>query len=242
MYLNYLKKTAELNYINNIIENLSSLNLEVENFLDLGCSDGVTTFKVAEAVNSKNILGIDGDLQALKIFLKILNKKNLLHKKVTLKKLNLEKKNWNLKKNYYDFIFANQVIEHMYDVDNFVKNIKNSLKKNSFLLISTENLACLHNVLSLILGYQPFSLANMSTKKWTIGNPFSRIEGHNSNFMKHRAVFTVAALEEFLKLHNFKIIKKIVAGYFPLPNNFIGNFFSKIDPRRANYIAILCKK
>lgn len=251
MYLNYLKKTAELNYINNIIKNLSSLNLEVKNFIDLGCYDGVTTLKVAEAVNSKNILGVDGDFRALKLFKKKRiskkfnispSRKRCVNQIVSAKYLNFEKKKWNIKKNYYDFCFTNQTIEHLYDIDNFIKNIKNILQKGKLCLISTENLASWHNVLALALGYQPFVLANMSSKKWTIGNPFSRQKGNNSNFMKHRAVFSLTALEEFVKLYNFKIVKRIVAGYFPFPNNKFGNFFAKINPKRATYIALLISK
>ncbi len=147
-----------------------------------------------------------------------------------------------LKNNYYNFCFTNQTIEHLYDIDNFMKNIFNILKKKGFCLISTENLSSLHNILALALGYQPFACANMSIKKWTIGNPFSRKNGHCSNFMKHRAVFTLYALEEFVKLYNFEIIKKIVSGYFPLPNNKFGNFFAKADPKRAIYIALLIRK
>lgn len=251
MYLNYLKKNAELNYINNIIENLSSLNLDVENFLDLGCYDGVTTLKVAKALNSKNILGVDGDLHALKLFKKkeISKKFNIRPSRkrcgnpiVSTKYLNFSKKKWNIKKNYFDFCFTNQTIEHLYDIDNFIKNISNILKKSKLCLISTENLASWHNVMALAFGYQPFALTNMSSKKWTIGNPFSRQKGNSSNFMKHRAVFSLRALEDFVKLYNFKIVKRIVAGYFPFPNNKFGNFFARMDPKRAVYIALLIKK
>jgi hypothetical protein len=51
--------------------------------------------------------------------------------------------------------------------------------------------------------------------------------------MKNRAVFSLTALEEFVKLYNFKIVKTIVAVYFPFPNNKFGNFFSRMDPKRA---------
>ena len=229
---NKFKETAEDNYIENIILSLKKLNINIDKFLDIGCYDGLITERVSRSLNPKQIWGFDVDEEKMLEA----NAKNIKTKKV-----DFENRNWNIDEKF-DFIFNNQVIEHLYDIDNFMENIKKILSKDGYCLISTENLASWHNILALMMGYQAFSLANMSSVQWTIGNPYSRKEGHNNNFMKHRAVFTFYALKEFVKIHDFKIIKEICSGYFPLPNNLIGNTLAKIDTRHAMYIALLIQK
>lgn len=56
----------------------------------------------------------------------------------------------------FDLVHANQVIEHLYETDLFIKEIYRILKKGGYAIISTPNLAGLHNIVSLILGKQPF--------------------------------------------------------------------------------------
>ena len=50
-------------------------------------------------------------------------------KRIKTKFLDLEDNNWNVEREYFDFVFNNQVIEHLYDIDNFLINIKKLLKK-----------------------------------------------------------------------------------------------------------------
>ena len=116
------------------------------------------------------------------------------------------------------------------------------MKKDGLLCIGTENLAGWHNCFALFLGYQPFSMTNICTKKWSIGNPLSiTTEGHHEHLMVHRAVFTYLSLKQFLGLYDFKIEKRINLGYYPLMNNCIGNTLAKLDPRHSVYIAFLAK-
>ena len=117
---NKFKETAEDNYINNIINSLKQLNLNVDKFLDLGCYDGIITQKISLAVNSKETHGFDQDYSKMAEASK---------KRIKTKFLDLEDNNWNVEREYFDFVFNNQVIEHLYDIDNFLINIKKLLKK-----------------------------------------------------------------------------------------------------------------
>jgi hypothetical protein len=111
------------------------------------------------------------------------------------------------------------------------------------MIVSTENLAGWHNVFSLLLGWQPFSTTNICTKAWSIGNPASLVtSGHSDTKMVHRAVFTFYALKKFVKLWGFTVEREIVAGYYPLPNNFLGNYCAKIDKRHTVYMALVLRK
>lgn len=236
MFNSYLKKlvnTAEKNYFKNIVDELKQRQFNIENFVDIGCNTGENTKIIAKTCHSKNIYGIDFNPYALKEA----KKKNIK----TIRQ-DISEPNWKIKSNSFDFVYCNQTIEHLYSVDIFIKNIKKILKKNGYALISTENLSSWHNVFSLLLGYQPFSTTNMCTKKWSIGNPLSIIhEGHHDPLMIHRSVFTLSALYEFLTLYDFEIIKIITSGYYPFPNNALGNFLAKVDKKHAVYIAFIVK-
>lgn len=232
-YLNHLVATAEKNYLNNLYREIKKEGLRVNSFLDIGCYTGDNTLNLAKACNAKTIYGLDVNRKAMQI---------ASRKGIRVIYQDITKKKWNIEDDKFDFVYSNQVIEHLYSVDNYIKNIKRILKNKGYALISTENLSGWHNCFALLLGYQPFSTTNICIKRWSVGNPLSITkEGHRSSYMVHRAVFTYYALIQFLKLYDFKIIKSITAGYYPLPNNKIGNFMAKIDRRHSIYIAALVK-
>lgn len=233
-YLNHLLKTAEYNYLSNIEKHLISKKLKVNRFLDIGCYTGENTLMIAKSVKARHIYGMDFNREALRVAKK---------KGVKTVYQDISQPKWKKTRRKYDFIYSNQTIEHLYSVDEYIKNIRSLLKNGGYALISTENLGSWHNAISLLFGYQPFSLTNMSTKKWTIGNPFTISKaGHHDPLMIHRSVFTSYALRRFLKLYKFKIVKCISSGYYPLPNNSVGNFFANLDWRHSVYMAYLVKK
>jgi 2-polyprenyl-3-methyl-5-hydroxy-6-metoxy-1,4-benzoquinol methylase len=231
-YLWHLIQTAEENYLKNIFKEISHLNLET--FLDIGCYYGDNTIQAAKAIKAKRVYGIELNDEA---------SKKAIEKGIEILKIDINQEDWSISDASIDFIYSNQVIEHLYSVDNFIINIKRILSDTGYALISTENLAGWHNVASLALGFQPFSTANICTKRWSIGNPFSQVpDGHHDPLMIHRAVFTHYALGKFLEAYGFKIEKEINAGYYPLPNNKIGNFFARMDRKHSVYTAYLIKK
>lgn len=229
-YLKHLVLNAEKNYLKNLYEGVRGIS--ADKFLDIGCYYGENTVKIAGIVNAKKMSGIELNEKAIMVAKK---------RGISIVRQDVSQKKWKIKDNSFDFVYSNQVIEHLYSVDNFVDNIKRILKMGGHALISTENLAGWHNVFSLALGYQPFSYTNISTKKWNTGNPLSiNKDGHHDPLMIHRAVFTYYALREFLINYNFEIVKPITSSYYPLPH-LIGNMLAKIDRRHAVYIAFLIK-
>lgn len=229
-YLKHLIETAEENYLNNLYDGIRGLN--VESMLDIGCYTGENTTKIAEICKAKKVYGIELNEDAIKV---------AREKGVDVYKQDINEEHWNIEDNSIDFVYSNQVIEHLYSVDNFIENIKRILKKDGYLLLSTENLSGWHNCFSLLMGYQPFSTTNICTKQWSLGNPLSMVlYGHHDPLMVHRAVFTYYALKKFLELYDFKIEKPINSGYYPLPNK-IGNFFARLDRRHSVYIAFLVR-
>ena len=201
---------------------------------DVGCYTGDFTLKIGKAVGASEILGVE---------LSEFAAAEATDRGIKVQSFDVSRVDWPLLSNSIDFVYSNQVIEHLYSVDNFLNNIIRVLKPGGYALISTGNMAAWHNVFSLFLGYQPFSTSNICTKKWTIGNPFSQVvDGHNDPLMIHRAVFSLVALREFMSIYDMDIVEEYCSGYYPLPNNFIGNTMADFDSRHAVYIAVLVRR
>ena len=120
--------------------------------------------------------------------------------------------------NYFDFIVADQLIEHLSKPDVFLEEIYRTLKPGGKAIVSTENLAHVRNIISLLLGYSPMNV-NLSDRV-NIGNPLGI--GYKKKvqdaYMCHQKVFTPRALEELLLFHGFEIIDR---KYFNLINPLV---------------------
>jgi 2-polyprenyl-3-methyl-5-hydroxy-6-metoxy-1,4-benzoquinol methylase len=71
----------------------------------------------------------------------------------------------------FDLVHANQVIEHVSDVDHFLAETNRVLRVGGVALISTENGISWHNVFAATMGWQIFSLTNVSAQTRKVGNP-----------------------------------------------------------------------
>jgi SAM-dependent methyltransferase len=138
----------------------------------------------------------------------------------------------------FDVVHANQVIEHVKRLDHFVAEIRRVLRPRGRAIVCTENLASWHNVAPLALGYQPFSLTNISTRR-PIGNPFALHAGepcsHESR--QHIHVVSLPALRDIFKVHGFTIERQWGAGYHPLRGRLAARLAAH-DPRHAHFIGL----
>lgn len=64
-------------------------------------------------------------------------------------------KNFPLKSNSFDTAISMDVIEHLYDVDNFLSETLRILKKGGKIIISTPNVISWRNRLNILLGKNP---------------------------------------------------------------------------------------
>ena len=133
----------------------------------------------------------------------------------------------------FDLVVSNQVIEHVADTDNFVREAFRVLRPGGRAVISTENLAAWHNVASLFLGWQPFSLANVSEAAKAVGNPLGVHRGESGERRGHLRVFAYRGLRELFVIHGFAVTAILGAGYYPFPRKF-----ARIDPRHAAFITV----
>lgn len=173
------------NYKNNKNYGNSSLRLTImanlvdknQKVLDLGCGTG--SFIKLLSKKNKQVEGIEISQKVAQIG----QKKGL---KITISDLH---SSFPYQKNTFDTITAGEIIEHIYDTDFFLKEIKRVLKPNGFLILSTPNIATLGRRLMLLLGINPL------------------LETSLDHAAGHIRYFTKKSLNNLLEKHNFKIIK-----------------------------------
>lgn len=135
-----------------------------------------------------------------------------------------------------DFICANQVIEHLYEIDLFVKEIHRVLKQGGYAIVSTNNLASLHNIVSLLFGRQPFP--SHVSNEVIVGLLLKSLCGkHKSQGSIHLRIFTYAGLKELFKYHKFKVEKIVGVGYYPFPIR-LSRLLSWLDKRHTVYLTV----
>ncbi len=198
-------------------------------FLDLGCDDGTWTKELVKASRAGSAHGVE----IVPHRAKLADDKGI---KVTIADLASPLP---LKDNVYDLIHSNQVIEHVPDVDRFASEIFRMLKPGGRVIVSTENGSSWHNIFAALLGWQIFSLTNMSHLKAGIGNPLAlhRNESIELKTWTHKVIFNYRGLIEFFMAHGFENVSVSGAGYYPLPSAF-GTW----DPRHAHFLTLSATK
>lgn len=195
---------------------------------DLGCDDGVWTTAITKAARSAEVLGYEvvesraaeAERRGIKVAVGDLNARLLLAD------------------NTFDIVHANQVIEHLYDTDHFVREIHRILKVDGIAIVSTENLASWHNIGALLFGWQPFSSTNISAQ--SIGNPLSAWRGrgeHPLTSWQHQRLFSYRGLKELFINNGFRVERIVGAGYYPFPSSW-----GRMEPRHAHFITIAARK
>jgi ubiquinone/menaquinone biosynthesis C-methylase UbiE len=222
-----LQKQSDVEY-RKIILSMLERNPEAK-LLDCGCGNGDFTLRVARAVQAKELYGIEAVDE---------NIEQAIAKGIIAVKsdLNLE---FPYKSESFDIVHANQVIEHLPKTDNFLREINRVLKNGGYALITTPNLAALHNIMLLLLGKQP-APASVSDEI------FAGCLGASSKEIKtlgpaHQRIFTLSALSELLAYHGFEIEKSAGSGYYPLSGQ-LANVMSSIDKVHAAYITVKARK
>jgi SAM-dependent methyltransferase len=143
----------------------------------------------------------------------------------------------------FDLVHANQVIEHLVNLDGFVSEVGRVLRPGGRAVICTENLASWHNVAALALGYMPFSLTNIS-ERGAVGNPFNLASTAAEELEPswfHTRVLTTVGLEHVFELHGLTAVERFGSGYHPLPRR-LAQQIARRDVRHAAFIAVVAER
>ncbi|WP_456325925.1 class I SAM-dependent methyltransferase [Desulfonauticus submarinus] len=166
-------------------------------YLDIGCGNGKRTIYFTEFLTD---LGYDVDTYGAD-----LNEKNLKKAEQAGVKpiyIDFERNELPIKA---DVITAFEVIEHIYDTDNFIRNVKSSLTKGGTLLMSTPNTVSWKNRIAMLFGVAPLNL-EVSLNGY-FGLKFLKHYYFHLKPAGHIRGFTPLSLKEFLEKNGFKTIK-----------------------------------
>ena len=197
--------------------------------LDLGCDDGLRTLQFASASQAGEIHGVELDG---------ISAAAARARGVSVVEADLNEP-LPFDDAMFDAVVSNQVIEHLADTDVFVAEIERVLRPRGFAVVSTENLASWHNVAALSLGWQPFSLSNVTSKRAGLGNPLAihRDEEVARDLWQHMRVFSYLGLRELFESHGLTVRATLAAGYYPLPAAF-----ARIEPRHAAFLTLVSSR
>lgn len=129
------------------------------NILDIACNDGELTKHYGKY---GQIMGIDINQQSVKKCQKR-GVKCLQAEIGDLVKSHRQK---------FDVVIAGDIIEHVFDTDQFLIDISQVLKKNGVLLLTTANLASFGRRIMLLLGLNPFIefSSRLPSKEFNVGH------------------------------------------------------------------------
>jgi SAM-dependent methyltransferase len=104
----------------------------------------------------------------------------------------------------FDVIFCGEVIEHLFSPDALLSDLREILRPDGILILSTPNLAYWVNRLLLLVGISPLFLENSS--RYKLGRRF-RFLGQGNITQGHVRLFTFRAARDFLELHGFELLR-----------------------------------
>lgn len=239
MIIRYLKHIgAETGYKRNAVVEKLLPYLKNCTYLDVGCGDGELTLTRGQKMGAEKTYGIEvlgSEIKKARV------------KKIFVKNADLNRK-IPFGDRQFDVITATQVIEHLFDVDQFISEIYRILKPGGFLIISTENLSAWHNIAALIFGIQP-SAGPFISNKFSIGfHPLSseHKKDHKKNpYLKqmvgHTRVMAFQSFKTLFRMNNFIIVEERAVGYYPFPGK-LSDTFAYIDKWHALDIILKLKK
>jgi len=204
--------------------------------LELGCGEGSLAYEV-KAITDPQVYGLDISSSSIKLA----KKKGIIARKADLNK------GIPFKDNVFDLVFSNQVIEHIYNTDVFLKESFRVLKKGGYFIVITPNISFWLNRLIFPFGIYPIFF-EVSLYNKTLGAGFLKKFMFEKDAVGHIRVFNLSSLIDMLKLYKFKIEKiEGIPFSFQMPK-FLGFFYSILDwifskkPSFARDIMIIAKK
>lgn len=115
--------------------------------LDVGCGTGAISMYLAGVLRAEKTYGIDVNPRWVE---------QARATGVDATVLDIESDNLPFADGCFDAIFCGEVIEHLFDTDHLLAEIRRTLAAGGLCVLTTPNLAAWYNRVALLLGYQPF--------------------------------------------------------------------------------------
>ena len=217
----------------------NSLPIKIQGkILDAGCGDGAMLTSLKNLCPSIEMYGVDISKEGCRIAAE----RNIITK---VADLNCEIP---FKDNFFDFVIAHEVMEHLIDTDRFLEECNRILKKEGYLIITTPNLTAWYHRILFLFGYPPLFL-ELSTRNRKVGIGILKHIIKNKQPVGHIRVFTPAALNDLVRLYGFKTEKikgapipfgfpKIISWIY----DFLDSIFSFFPCLSSNFMLVAKKQ
>lgn len=194
-------------------------------YLDIGCSDGKFTWQCATILEAQEIHGIEIDPDAACVAtnsgIQVL--------------LDDAGQKFPYPDHYFDVITAHQLLEHVANTDNVMRECYRTLAQGGPLVLGIPNLCSLLQRILILSGNQPTTL---HVSEIQVGNFLRGTATHHDN---HLHAFSPGTIEDLVKYHGFRIKKKVDSGFYPLMPP-ISTWAAWLFPRLAVFTIISAHK
>jgi len=184
-----------------------------ETILDIGCGDGKGVIQIANCfnVNCSKIHGVDISDASLEV----------CRRKFNVIKIDLEKDDLPFRNDSFDLVNCNQVLEHLRNYRQVIKDAIRVTKNGGYILIGIPNLSHLINRILLLFGIQPLCIA---------------LDGPHIHGFTHKSF-----LKLLMSLDRVEIIDFTGTVMYPLPY-FLAKIMSKHFVGLTGYTCYLLRK
>ena len=174
--------------------------------LDCGCGDGEFTVQVACRARVSEAYGIE----CVSRRIREANDRGIIVTKGDLDDP------LPYKSRFFNIVHADQIIEHLHNIDLFLKEIKRVLRPDGYAVLSINNLASWHNRFCLVLGVQ--TVPSHVSNDPMVGNASDPPQAmcHPSQRDSRLLVFSFRGLAELCHYHDFWVERLTFAGHYPL--------------------------
>lgn len=213
--------------------------------LDIGCQTGINTKRLARAVGTQQMLGLEYNARTLHLAAQhgiqaIIGDAN---RPIPLPDESVH------------VVTAMDVIEHLVDPRMLVQEAHRVLQPGGYAVFATPNLASWHNIFALLIGLQPFSGPNLTTmldadldvvrrlhrQAYDLAEQGEIEDQGEHELHRHIVVVAFRALVHLMAKEGFCIEYARGFGYYPLPP-LLGRFFARLDPWHTHHMVVKGRK
>lgn len=193
--------------------------------LDCGCGDGEFTVQIACRARVSEAYGIEHAYDRIE---------NAADRGVIVTKSDPSAP-LPYKSCFFNIVHADQIIEHLINIDLFLEEIRRVLRPDGYAILSINNLASWHSRFSLALGMETVPLRVCSDAKMDDASDPLQAINHPSQSDSRLLAFSFQGLAELCHYHGFWVERLTFAGYYPLPPH-LPHLTYKLDTVHAAFL------